>query len=403
MPLGWIDFSKNERNKVLSVLDQLTEAGTLDELGIAPIRDGYADLFFPGTSTIQTRAKYFFIVPYALRDMEYSNETNPNRMARTFDEIERKCGQQLLEIGSDIEGIVGNRSLRQNKWVKRTPADIYWAGLRSYGIFTGGNLSLSEYIKAICVLKGQKETLSRLGNRNDNAEENESDDRDAGNLFRMRFWNIPTYSKDWMSDMNISLTKDEGSFLKQQIISSFPDSFLAFVLKNQMVEIFSCDSFQDLKKLIHSFPEHIQYDYSLAYQFSEFLYALRVVYNMIVSDDRNEAAEKEWAEQKNSLGYLSGIDLESIFSRLGTHRNYYLCRFLLKEQELMRDGDLEGMRLEIRRRERELKGNRAKTQHPGEFDTSAWFSGRNLDYRFGNAKVIIRDIFESEGYHVKSK
>lgn len=54
MPLGWIDFSKTERSKVL------TERGTLDELGIAPIRDGFSNLFFPGTSTIQTRAKYFF-------------------------------------------------------------------------------------------------------------------------------------------------------------------------------------------------------------------------------------------------------------------------------------------------------------------------------------------------------
>lgn len=35
MSLGWIDFSKNERNKVLSVLDLLSEAGTLDELCIA--------------------------------------------------------------------------------------------------------------------------------------------------------------------------------------------------------------------------------------------------------------------------------------------------------------------------------------------------------------------------------
>ena len=71
MPLGWIDFSKSERNKVLSVLDLLSEAGTLDELGIAPVRDGFANLFFPGTSTIQTRAKYFMIVPYALKDLEY--------------------------------------------------------------------------------------------------------------------------------------------------------------------------------------------------------------------------------------------------------------------------------------------------------------------------------------------
>ena len=123
MPLGWIDFSKTERNKVLSVLDLLSEAGTLDELGIAPVRDGFANLFFPGTSTIQTRAKYFMIVPYALKDLEYSSETNPNRMLRALDEIERKCGEILI-TGKDREGIIGNRSLSHNRWVKRTPADI---------------------------------------------------------------------------------------------------------------------------------------------------------------------------------------------------------------------------------------------------------------------------------------
>ena len=81
MPLGWIDFSKSERNKVLSVLELLSERDTLDELGITPIRDGFANIFFPGTSTIQTRAKYFLIVPYALKDLELSNETNPNTKA----------------------------------------------------------------------------------------------------------------------------------------------------------------------------------------------------------------------------------------------------------------------------------------------------------------------------------
>lgn len=54
MPLGWIDFSKTERSKVL------TERGTLDELGIAPIRDGFSNLFFPGTSTIQTKIFLFY-------------------------------------------------------------------------------------------------------------------------------------------------------------------------------------------------------------------------------------------------------------------------------------------------------------------------------------------------------
>lgn len=47
MELGWIDFSKTERSKILSVLDLLSESGTLDELGIAPVRDGFSNLFFP--------------------------------------------------------------------------------------------------------------------------------------------------------------------------------------------------------------------------------------------------------------------------------------------------------------------------------------------------------------------
>ena len=45
MELGWIDFSKNERDDILNTLDSLSEKGTLDELGIAPIRDGFSDLF----------------------------------------------------------------------------------------------------------------------------------------------------------------------------------------------------------------------------------------------------------------------------------------------------------------------------------------------------------------------
>ncbi|MEE1243580.1 MAG: DUF6361 family protein, partial [Frisingicoccus sp.] len=149
MQLGWIDFSKTERNKILSVLDLLSESGTLDELGIAPVRDGFSNLFFPGTSTIQTRAKYFFIVPYALKQLEKSKEVNPNKVLKTLDSIERNCGEILYGQNKNESGLIGKISLQSGRWVKRTPASIYWAGLRRYGIFIGGNLSLSEYIKAV--------------------------------------------------------------------------------------------------------------------------------------------------------------------------------------------------------------------------------------------------------------
>ena len=402
MPLGWIDFSKKERNKVLSVLDLLSEAGTLDELGIAPIRDGYANIFFPGTSTIQTRAKYFLIVPYALKDMEFNNETNPNRILKDFDEVEKKCGKRFLANNSNTDGIIGSRSLGQGKWVKRTPADIYWAGLRNYGIFTGGTLSLSEYIRAICALKNQKATLAKLGNRND-VEEDDGDDKDAGELFRMQFWHIPTYNPDWEETLNIKLSEDEGRFLKRQIIMSYPDSMMAYILKNNITEILEARNFASLESLIHLFPKEIQTDYIMAKKFSNFLYVLRTIYNIIVSDGENIDANSEWDTLKPSLDKLADLNLEELFKRLQLFGNVFLCNFLRKEKTLMMDCNLEEMKNEIRRRERELKQNRAKTMHPGEFDPNIWYGGGELDYRFNNAKVIMKDIFESEGLYAESK
>ena len=312
---------------MLSVLDLLSESGTLDELGIAPVRDGFANLFFPGTSTIQTRAKYFLIVPYALKDLEYSDETNPNRMLRAFDEIERRCGEILVD-GKDTDGIIGKRSLAQGKWVKRTPADIYWAGLRYYGIFTGGTISLTEYIHAMSKMKSQKETLKKLGNHNDTAEEGVTDDKDAGDLFRMQFLKIPTYQDNWIDDLSIKLTVEEGDFLKKQMLNAFPESMLAYILRNDLTEVFNCKSFQDMESLIKQFPDQIQQDYYLAKEFSEFLFVLRTIYNMIVSEGKNEDANVVWENLKPDLKELAAVDLESIFGRLGITRNVFLCNFL---------------------------------------------------------------------------
>ena len=399
MPLGWIDFSKSERNKVLSVLDRLSEKDTLDELGIAPIRDGFANIFFPGTSTIQTRAKYFMIVPYALKYLELSNESNPNRVLQAFYEMEKACGKLFLDNGDDLDGIIGSRSLNQGIWVKRTPADIYWAGLRYYGIFTGGTLSLSEYVRAMCALKNQKATLKTLGNKNDNSEDKESDDKDAGDLAHIQFWNIPTYTESWMDELNIKLTKDEGEFLKHQIIISFPDSMMAYILKNRMENILEAKDFASLDSLIHLFPAEIRSDYYLAKAFSDFLYVLRTMYNVIVSYGENNEANSEWELLKNELNNRAKVDLESIFVRIQLFGNSDLCDFLRKEKEHMLSGNLEGMKNEIRRRERFLKDSRAKTMHPGEFDKETWYGGGALNYRLNNAKVIMRDILESEKPH----
>ncbi len=397
MQLGWIDFSKTERNKILSVLDLLSESGTLDELGVAPIRDGFANLFFPGTSTIQTRAKYFFLVPYALKELELSNETNPNRFLRALNETEKMCGETLLEINPNENGIIGKRSLQGGKWVKRTPADIYWAGLRKYGIFTGGNISLSEYARASCAIKNQKSNLTKLGNRNDSAEENETDDKNAGNIFKMQFWKMPLYQRAWRDKIQMSLTKEEGEFLREQIISTCPDSMLSYILENRMTEVLDLENFSDLGAIINKFPKQMQDEYMLALSFSDFLFVARTLYNIIISDGQNVQANDIFEELKETMAELAEIDIDLIFAKLYIYKTD-LKNFIKKLQDCMCNNDVEEMKKVIKAREIMLKGqNRAKTAHPGEFNPNDWIGGGELDYRFNNAKTIIRDIFESEG------
>lgn len=397
MQLGWIDFSKTERNKILSVLDLLSESGTLDELGIAPIRDGFANLFFPGTSTIQTRAKYFFLVPYALKELELSNETNPNRFLRALNETEKMCGETLLDINPNENGIIGKRSLQGGKWVKRTPADIYWAGLRKYGIFTGGNISLSEYARASCAIKNQKSNLTKLGNRNDSAEENETDDKNAGNIFKMQFWKMPLYQISWRDKIQMSLTKEEGEFLRGQIISTCPDSMLSYILENKMTEILDLENFSDIGAIINKFPKQMQDEYALALSFSDFLFVARTLYNIIISDGQNVQANDIFEGLKEIMAELANIDIDLIFTKLYIYKTD-LKNFIKKLQECMRNNNVEEMKKVIKTREIMLKGqSRAKTAHPGEFNPNDWIGGGELDYRFNNAKTIIRDIFESEG------
>lgn len=397
MPLGWIDFSKTERNKILSVLDLLNEPGTLDELGIAPVRDGFSNLFFPGTSTIQTRAKYFFAVPYALKQLERSAETNPNKVLKTLDTIQRACAERLFEQNRDEDGIIGKRSLQGGKWVKRTPADIYWAGLRKYGIFTGGNISLSEYVRVSCAMKAQKATLKKLGNRNDNAGENECDDKNAGDLFKMQFWKMPLYRDDWMKGFRMELTDEEARFLGSRIKESCPESMLGCVLENNMADFLDCTAFRDIGMIIDKFPEKLQDDYLMAVSFSRFIYAVRTVYNIIVSDGKNKFANEEFVRLKEDFSEIADINIDDIMERSGVFNNPLLRRFLKQSQSCMLSGNIEGLRKCIISREIQLKGSsRAKSAHPGEFDPDEWIGGGELDYRFINAKTILSDIMMKE-------
>ncbi|PWJ12223.1 DUF6361 family protein [Ruminococcus flavefaciens] len=394
MQLGWIDFSNTDRSKVLSILDLLVPQGTLDELGISPIRDGFANIFFPGTSTIQTRAKYFFIVPYAMRKLEKNGNLNNSAFKKELEESEKQCGYKFLENNANEEGVIGKRSLNAGHWVKRSPSDIYWAGLRRYGIFTGGKMSRDEYISATSHQRLSKNFIRSLGNANDISDDKDHDDDHPDDLSYNSFWNIPTYKEKCFDTLSMELTQDESTFLKQQIIKSCPDSMIGYILNHDIKEFVALDSFFDIDSIISSFPTSMQDDYYLAAKFSEFVYVARVLFNIII-DEHNSDAFNELELLSPNLSDIAEVDLEAIYKLLKI-QDISLVSFLNTLKAYMHHSNTEKMKELIIKREVSLKGdNRAKTTHPGELE-QGWYGGGYLDYRFYIARRIIKDIFDGE-------
>ena len=104
--VGWIDFSSKDREKAMAVIDLMKENGAVDELGIGVVRDRLADLLFPGTSTIQTRAKYLFIVPWCMIEAE-KNFKNKEDYLKRLSNIETDVIKALVKNEpSNTKGII---------------------------------------------------------------------------------------------------------------------------------------------------------------------------------------------------------------------------------------------------------------------------------------------------------
>ena len=395
MQLGWIDFSKEDRQKALDVINLLSEQGAVDELGIGIVRDAFANYFFPGTSTIQTRAKYFLLVPYILRDAvdgRYGKDVN--RILRAIDTEEKECGIKLLESNPKAEGVIGTRVLPKG-WVARKPSDIYWNGIRTYGIFCDYGLSIPEYVSLAVKLNTQKSS-AKLGNRNDEAEENEKDDSDAGDIMNVSFWNLPIYHDNWRDNLTIELTNEEAFYLDKQIQKGAKGTLLEYVLKNR-IDMNKYEDFVSMAaELSEKVEEKLAYMMKLACEFNNLVYMARVRFNVMLSEEENEVAVSEWDRLKPQVKRRANVDLSAVFNKLELHNpGTYL--FLSKLQEAFKALDIDAADELIKKRERQLKGiNRAKLNRTKEFDHSKWVGGGELDYRFSNARRIINDIYSGE-------
>lgn len=395
MQLGWVDFSREDRQKVLDVMNLLQEQGAVDELGIGIVRDAFANYFFPGTSTIQTRAKYFLIVPYLLKEAASGRfGKDLGRVLRAVDEEERQCGLRLMERSPEAEGIIGKRVLPK-AWVARKPSDIYWSGIRTYGIFKNGYMSITEYLGLSLKMLERKANV-RMGNRGDDTEDSDRDDLDAGDISSLNLWDLPIYHKDWRDEMTIELTKGEADYLYAQVLKSVPDSLLAFILKNHI----DLEPYLDFASLAEAIKGDVSSETAdlmkLACDFNNLVYMARVRYNVMLSEGQNEAANDEWEWLSEDCSNRATVDLPAIFDRLNIF-NPKTFAFLSSLQASFIAGDIEEADRLIRKREVQLKGiNRAKLNRTKEYDPDSWVGGGWLDYRFYDARRIVNDIYHGE-------
>ena len=100
----------------------------------------------------------------------------------------------------------------------------------------------------------------------------------------------------------------------------------------------------------------MQKDYSLAKDFSEFNYLLRVVYNIVLSDGKNEEANEIFDDLYDEINNIANIDLEEIFARTYAYRNPMMCKFLRDSKRAMIEDNISELKKTISSREIFLKG-----------------------------------------------
>jgi len=262
----WLDFSERDKQRALDVLDQFREKGTVDELGLGSVRDRIADILFPGTSTIMTRARYYLFVPWMYRQLE-SKKVSSSEVARSARRAEVALIEALLADG-DANGLIGKQARSQ---LKRLPSTIYWQGLGVLGIrrFEG---SREMYHRALDRLYAAGGDVIR------------GDDGHAVVGGRRFTWDpqLPAAPKEFPRSASLALSAKEAEYLQEQIIQSAPDSLFAHLATNlEVVEDVNAPWHLPLR--LNGKPA-LERSLTHAQNFSEVMHGVALSYNLMLAE-----------------------------------------------------------------------------------------------------------------------
>jgi hypothetical protein len=394
---AWIDVDEASRRAMLDFIDTFRDQGTLDELGIGVIRDAFSDHFFPGTTTVQTRARYFLFVPWIFQRLEEKRTSSADLQRKL-----RAAELELLEAmraagvgeGDRMIGMVSGAAL------KRWPSSIYWAGLGRWGIrrFAGGQ---DAYRRGIDALHGRRRvTLDTDGEPAPTADNWDSDP------------DFPPIPPGFPAGMTLQMSRAEADYLKHRIRVSCAGSLLAMLVgKSQTLD---AESIWRLPSLGEFKPE-LQAEIRHARWFAEVIHGATLLYYWSAAAKGNQAERarsaegelKDWAARLKAdwtdlmrwsadrAGFWANGGLRGVTVPERTRR--FVDQWL---DVVIQHGSSPGIWKHaaalqlIRDRERETKGEaRARLWNPRQLER--WDpSGEPgvLDYRWGIAGALLADI-----------
>ncbi|CAE6773760.1 DUF6361 family protein [Paraburkholderia nemoris] len=416
--IGWIDFSSTDRERVTGVLALLSEAGTLDELGIAQLRDAFSDSLFPGFSTIQTRAKYFVTVPQLFAD--YWALTPRARAGRTLETYLKDAEDRLAELlvrnhesdtrehGSpNPNGIIGRERIGKGGAARR-PSSTYWTGLRKFGL-VHTELSIAEFCRSAAQPRPTGHLLAE-------SAEIDSDDDDVVKRRRL-VATVPRLSTTWREDIRIDLSRAEAELLHKKISFSEPlkHSIPAQLINADLLDddmLLTIGSFEMLSEALCHLPQISEVCRTTARhaaRFSRAMLGAHLRFNYLIASNlrQTERAQElseqfeEWrdaADDKTNGKALFHPDaLDEWFAPCvaqGVRLAFNTCRFVGAWHKAMRAGEptskLDAL---VRQQAIDNKGSRSLLRRSLRQDTD-WVGIRTLQYRWPQARQILIDIRE---------
>jgi hypothetical protein len=391
---SWVDFSDEDREKMVQIIRQLRQPDTIDELGIGSIRDSIANILFPGTTTIQTRAKYMLFVPWILQKMEKHRVVSENISLRVEKEENKLC-KSLLKMGFK-DGVIGAIA---GEGLQRFPTSIYWAGLQTWGIrkFRG---SLNDYYQGLNSYYHLKKGNITRDDQEIFLYRDFGDNWDEG---------LPESPQELPGIEGLNLTKNEAQYLLEKLSISCPKSLLTNIIHLHKL---AKGDFIWGSPFINKLNNDLQIKIKHAQNFSEIMQGAALVYNYLLAKKKeseeliNKYKEKlaDWQMAMSSRAEIFiNWNLEHFWTLVYSERTINVSgrtkRFINQWIEIVLKNiddifiNKEEINLLIYGRELEVKGRRARLRNPDYLTKWSGAAGtQQLNYRWRVVKRIVNDI-----------